>query len=58
MMYAFETASKAFDAAEDADALLRAGKAIGDPGSKDGRLRYDRRPDGRCRAGRRSRSQG
>mgnify|MGYP000464800433 CR=1 FL=1 len=57
MMYAFETASKAFDAAEDADALLRAGRQWGSWQQRR-RLRYDRRPDGRCRAGRRSRSQG
>ena len=36
MMYAFETASKAFDAAEDADALLRAGKAMGILAAKTG----------------------
>ena len=48
MMYAFETASEAFERAQDEEELRRVGQAVKILARKTGVHRNDRGADGRC----------
>ena len=52
MMYAFETAARAFETSIDPDEISAIGRSIGILAHKTGVYRHDRRPDRGCGAGR------